>query len=1594
MQKINKFFISFFLLIFLISAKGAALFGQTTYEISTIPTFLNNNGTGGVSFNIHNTNSFDIKITEIEGIVGTTSASCLFEMYLRNDTVNGPTGTINAAGGWNLVATNTFAAVGNTTNNTTLQTFMDNMNVIIPANSSRGVVIFATSQRYYTITTTSESFTTNGVKLQFGTNISYGGSTPPTAGSNNPRGWLGKIHFQVVGSSGYANDAGVTQLISPANFCQGSQMVSARISNFGNNTLTTATVNWSANGVLQTPATLSTPLDTPGGTGINSAIVNLGNYNFTGAPVNLKIWTSAPNSAADPNNGNDTLQTTVQASLSGTYTINSGAPASATNYQSLTAFAADLNTYGVCGPVTANVVAGSGPYVETVSFDDIQGTSAVNRIRINGNGATVQFNPTSTTNHRIVSLNGTKYLTIDNLKIKSLSATYGWGVHITGTAQHDSIINCEVNLSTITGTSSANANGIVVSGSTTSATTATSGVSDIYILNNNVIAGGTGSGGAYYGISVSGTSSSDRAPNIFVDNNEVTNFYYYGINVQYAKTGSISNNNIHRPNKTSVTTCYALRVYYDDSMLVNANKIHDLAATGTTSTSSLYGLYLYYTDNSVISNNVLYNLKNYIGTQYIFYSYYSDFCKIYHNTISTDAVQGTNTGTMYHYYIYYNANTEVKNNLLNATGGNTGTKYGLYVTPTTATYPVTLQKNNIYVGSSQSGTQTPYYYGTAYASLAAFQTAYPTQEVGSISVNPNITNPTTGDLTPTNAALSGYGENLMMDVPFDIIGTVRAPLPTPGAFEIQSATGPNAGLMSLINPSDIFCSGTQGVSVSVMNAGTVPLTNFQIQWQLNGVTQAPYTYTGTLDITTGTGQFLDTVTLGNVNIPAGNNTIKAWVVVPGDVSNMNDTIEVSNIIPSSLTISSFSDTVCASAPINLELAPNGNYSNGTIEWQSSANGTTWNPIANADGTSESFTGFTSNTSFRVKYTKPTGVCYSSVKAITLTNPSIVNTIADTVCTSGVLTLSATANPGSVVKWYDAATGGTELATGGTFTTPNLTATTTYYAGASVANGGTGTVGPLNPTVVGAAGGTAAAITTYHMAFDVLQPTTLISVDVYPTAAVGSTGAIQIRNSADAILTTVSYTTTVTGGNTPQTIMLNLPMVPGTGYKMGQSTAINLQRNTAGAVYPYTSNAINITSNNFGAGYYYYFYNWNFTSGCEGATRVPVTAVVNPGPTVNLGADVAICAGASTTLDATNTAAGASYTWNTNATTPTISVNTPGTYSVTVTANGCSAADTIVVAAAPSPTLVLADTVKICDGSTTTLNAGNSGSTYNWSTGATTQSITTGTNGWHSVTITTADNCEGEDSTYILVNALPTVDLGNDTAVCPNANFILDAGNVGATYLWSTGETTQTIIPTQSGTYTVIVTDANGCEGTDDAEVVQFDAALTDGFTFIPEFNVQPGQVAFEPINPQYVDEYFWDFGDGNTSTLENPTHIYQTSGNYTVTLTVTNECGANDTSMVIAVDLLTGIKKLDGAHLLIDIYPVPAKEALQIATNAQNNKIESISVVNALGQQVKFHTNINQATTSVSVNDLANGNYYLKIKTKQGEAVKKFTILK
>jgi hypothetical protein len=175
---------------------------QTT--ISTTGTFLNNNGSGVLSLNFENTNSYDVIITDVEGVTGSTG-TCTAELWFRTTPLTAaPTGA-STGNGWTLGATGTFTGVANTTSTTT-QPILTGINVVIPANTNCGMQIFATGQRYFTMAAPPYTFSGGGVNLRFDASYSYGGNTPPTAPSNASRGWIGKITFKpaCVNPSGLA----------------------------------------------------------------------------------------------------------------------------------------------------------------------------------------------------------------------------------------------------------------------------------------------------------------------------------------------------------------------------------------------------------------------------------------------------------------------------------------------------------------------------------------------------------------------------------------------------------------------------------------------------------------------------------------------------------------------------------------------------------------------------------------------------------------------------------------------------------------------------------------------------------------------------------------------------------------------------------------------------------------------------------------------------------------------------------------------------------------------------------------------------------------------------------------------------------------------------------------------------------------------------------------------------------------------------------------------------------------------------------------------------------------------------------------------
>ena len=146
----------------------------------------------------------------------------------------------------------------------------------------------------------------------------------------------------------------------------------------------------------------------------------------------------------------------------------------------------------------------------------------------------------------------------------------------------------------------------------------------------------------------------------------------------------------------------------------------------------------------------------------------------------------------------------------------------------------------------------------------------------------------------------------------------------------------------------------------------------------------------------------------------------------------------------------------------------------------------------------------------------------------------------------------------------------------------------------------------------------------------------------------------------------------------------------------------------------------------------------------------------------------------------------------------------------------------------------------------------------------------------------------------------TKDFGNDTTKCKGDSILLDAGNTGSTYLWNTGDTTQTIYAISLGTYTVIIS-SNGCNEYD--TIVISDQEVTASFFTLDTASCIPLISQFTDLsvsNSGIITNWSWDFGDGGTSTVQNPSHTYATAGNYSVSLTVTSDLGCTDDTTINA----------------------------------------------------------------------------------------------
>lgn len=449
-------------------------------------------------------------------------------------------------------------------------------------------------------------------------------------------------------------------------------------------------------------------------------------------------------------------------------------------------------------------------------------------------------------------------------------------------------------------------------------------------------------------------------------------------------------------------------------------------------------------------------------------------------------------------------------------------------------------------------------------------------------------------------------------------------------------------------------------------------------------------------------------------------------------------------------------------------------------------------------------------------------------------------------------------------------------------------------------------------------------------------------------------------------------------------------------------------------------------------------------GCIGNDEIVV--VVHKNPSVSLGADVEICDGDSATFDAGIHSNSDVYSWSGGSTMQTAAFDKTGDYAATVTdENGCSTTDSVNLTVNSLPAVDLGADQDICDGDPNEVDGGDfgAGTTWKWSNSETTQKINVAASGTYVVVVTTGKGCVGSDTMDFTVRPTPTVDLKDSLDLCDGASMTLDPGtqSTGSTYEWNDSSTDPTLGISAGGTYSVIVTNAEGCSNNDDVIVHDRDLPIVDlgpdtdvchgstieldagshasvvwsntlttqkitvrdgtyGVTVTNEYGCEASdEIVIDKFPSAFAnfigsnqgefriqfsnfssngDTYEWDFGDGNSSTDETPRHTYDKEGSYEVELTVTNKCGSHTAKKTINVSPASiGGSPISGSF---NMFPNPnaGNFTIEMQSAFENVYVEVISVTGKVMMTEQIGSVDNGMMHQVQLTNTQPGVYFLR----------------
>ena len=303
-------------------------------------------------------------------------------------------------------------------------------------------------------------------------------------------------------------------------------------------------------------------------------------------------------------------------------------------------------------------------------------------------------------------------------------------------------------------------------------------------------------------------------------------------------------------------------------------------------------------------------------------------------------------------------------------------------------------------------------------------------------------------------------------------------------------------------------------------------------------------------------------------------------------------------------------------------------------------------------------------------------------------------------------------------------------------------------------------------------------------------------------------------------------------------------------------------------------------------------NYQLIINVDGCNSIPLTTnvVVNTAPTPAITGQDTFCTGFSSILDAG--AGFTQYLWSNTSQNQTLEVFASGVYGVTVTdANGCTGQTSFNATELASLSPVITGTLEFCEGGNTILDAGAGYSSYLWSGGEVTQTITVSNSGNQGVIVTDADGCTGSANVTTIEHPNPNVIIGGSSTYCIGGYTILDAGPGYAVYDWSNDSTTQTVTINTPGLISVDIIDIYGCTGSASVNVIE-STSLSPVITGSTSF-CENGSTTLNAGSG--FANYTWSDNSSNQTLLVN------TTGTYSVTVSDNQGCSGASSVMVTEV---------------------------------------------------------------------------------------------